>query len=311
MYHSCPVSAGSDPLAVPRALVDRQWRRLRADGWILRGLTDALAIARADPDARVVGLTFDDAYADFLGVLDLLAECEATATVYVSTGDPDGPRGNSRGADRSLGWDELAALVAQQRAQLNRPEPDLVNGPTNAQRRARPTPRRPRGTATRRASRRRTDAHPSQHAPPLRHHRRAARPPLPRPCAPRPAAPPAAYPYRTRCCPARHAPAPAPGQLSHNPSSLAPHAALARRRGVVPVLREDLAAAGGEADPVPHREDQHALLRRQASLLHQQSPLRYASTAAGATRRRAERSPRPAAGAAQACCLRWSWTGGC
>lgn len=110
MYHSCPISAGSDPLAVPRALVDRQWRRLDSDGWVLRGLTDALAIAQADPDARVVGLTFDDAYADFLGVLDLLAAHEATATVYVSTGDPDGARGSSRGADRSLGWDELAAL---------------------------------------------------------------------------------------------------------------------------------------------------------------------------------------------------------
>ena len=38
MYHSVPASGLGDRLAVPRSMVDRQWRALRADGWDLRGL---------------------------------------------------------------------------------------------------------------------------------------------------------------------------------------------------------------------------------------------------------------------------------
>jgi len=40
--------------AVPRPLVDRQWRALRATGWTLRGLTEALDIARANSYARTI-----------------------------------------------------------------------------------------------------------------------------------------------------------------------------------------------------------------------------------------------------------------
>jgi peptidoglycan/xylan/chitin deacetylase (PgdA/CDA1 family) len=67
MYHSVPVSGSGDALAVPRPLVDQQWRALRNDGWVLRGLTEALALVRANHSARIIGVTFDDGYADFLG----------------------------------------------------------------------------------------------------------------------------------------------------------------------------------------------------------------------------------------------------
>ena len=74
MYHSAPESGSGSLLAVPRDLIDRQWAALRSEGWILRGLTEALALSQADPAARVVGLTFDDGYRDFLGVPDLLSK---------------------------------------------------------------------------------------------------------------------------------------------------------------------------------------------------------------------------------------------
>jgi hypothetical protein len=73
MYHSVPPSGLGDRLAVPRPMVDRQWRVLRADGWNLRGLTEVLALARANPGARTISVTFDDGYADFIGVAELLS----------------------------------------------------------------------------------------------------------------------------------------------------------------------------------------------------------------------------------------------
>jgi peptidoglycan/xylan/chitin deacetylase (PgdA/CDA1 family) len=92
---------------VPRRLIDRQWQALRSDGWILRGLTEALDLSRADPEARVVGVTFDDGYGDFLGVLDLLSKHDAHATLYLPTSHPyiaeqeHGPW---------LSWPEVVAL---------------------------------------------------------------------------------------------------------------------------------------------------------------------------------------------------------
>lgn len=63
MYHSVPASGAGGRLAVPRPLVDRQWRALRNEGWAIRGLTEALA----GRDGSTVAVTFDDGYADLLG----------------------------------------------------------------------------------------------------------------------------------------------------------------------------------------------------------------------------------------------------
>mmetsp|Transcript_35148 Transcript_35148/g.86207 ORF Transcript_35148/g.86207 Transcript_35148/m.86207 type:complete len:217 (+) Transcript_35148:1172-1822(+) len=66
-----------------------------------------------------------------------------------------------------------------------------------------------------------------------------------------------------------------PGQPARAGAALRHHGGAARDvlpgpRRVVPVLREDLDAAGGEAHPVPRGEDQHAVLRRQEEELHRQ-----------------------------------------
>jgi len=92
---------------VPRPLIDRQWRALRSDGWELRGLTDALNRARTDPGARIVGVTFDDGFSDFLGVLDLLSAHEAQATLYLPTSHLDAP---GREGGPWLSWADVARL---------------------------------------------------------------------------------------------------------------------------------------------------------------------------------------------------------
>jgi len=107
MYHSAPESGPGSHLAVPRRLIDRQWRALCSDGWILRGLTEALDLSRADPKARVVGVTFDDGYSDFLGVLDLLSKHDAHSTLYLPTSHPYIAE---RGHGPWLSWPEVVAL---------------------------------------------------------------------------------------------------------------------------------------------------------------------------------------------------------
>jgi peptidoglycan/xylan/chitin deacetylase (PgdA/CDA1 family) len=85
MYHSV-TDYEADPYQVtvrPQRL-DRQLAWLRRRG--LRGVSvDRLLRARRDGTAgRMVGLTFDDGYADFVTeVLPLLARHDCTATVYV------------------------------------------------------------------------------------------------------------------------------------------------------------------------------------------------------------------------------------
>jgi peptidoglycan/xylan/chitin deacetylase (PgdA/CDA1 family) len=110
MYHSVPASGSGDALAVPRPLVDRQWRALRNEGWILRGLTEALASASANCGARTIGVTFDDGYADFLGVLDLLSAHEARATLYLPTSQLEQSGCLGRPDIRSLTWQEVEHL---------------------------------------------------------------------------------------------------------------------------------------------------------------------------------------------------------
>jgi peptidoglycan/xylan/chitin deacetylase (PgdA/CDA1 family) len=114
MYHSVP--RGSAPpsadrsLSVPLGLVRDQWWTLREAGLRLRGLTEALATVRADPGSPVVGLTFDDGYADFLGAVDLLGELDAQATLYLPTDLVGGRRRIISSAGRLLGWGEIAGL---------------------------------------------------------------------------------------------------------------------------------------------------------------------------------------------------------
>ncbi|MFJ9863372.1 polysaccharide deacetylase family protein [Streptomyces sp. NPDC101165] len=102
MYHSVGDCA-DDPyrVTVTPGRLDRQLRWLRGRG--LRGVSVAeLLAARARGEGRaLVGLTFDDGYADFLdNALPVLARWECTATLFVPPGrlggdnawDPLGPR---------------------------------------------------------------------------------------------------------------------------------------------------------------------------------------------------------------------------
>jgi peptidoglycan/xylan/chitin deacetylase (PgdA/CDA1 family) len=107
MYHSAPEQGPGSRLAVPRRLIDRQWQALRSNGWTLRGLSEALRLSRANPAARIVAVTFDDGYSDFLGILDLLSEHDARATLYLPTSYLDIAE---RGHSPWLSWQEAAVL---------------------------------------------------------------------------------------------------------------------------------------------------------------------------------------------------------
>lgn len=112
MYHSVPVQGAGGVLAVPVRRVRQQWRALVDGGWELMGLTAGLAAKVADPERKIVCLTFDDAVADFESVPELLAERGASATLYVPTahvGLDAEQLGYDRGT-RILDWDALAAL---------------------------------------------------------------------------------------------------------------------------------------------------------------------------------------------------------
>ncbi|MGW4568778.1 polysaccharide deacetylase family protein [Streptomyces sp. NPDC004561] len=102
MYHSVG-DCSDDPyrVTVGPARLERQLRWLRGRG--LRGVSVAeLLAARARGEGRdLVGLTFDDGYADFLdNAVPLLARWRCTATLFVLPGllggnnawDPLGPR---------------------------------------------------------------------------------------------------------------------------------------------------------------------------------------------------------------------------
>lgn len=87
MYHS--VSHVPDGpmrrLAVPAPILADQLGALAGAGYRLLGLTEALRERRADPDGRVVAVTFDDGFVDFLTAgLDVLAEVGARATLYLA-----------------------------------------------------------------------------------------------------------------------------------------------------------------------------------------------------------------------------------
>lgn len=118
MYHS--VSAIGGPLrdlAVPPARLAEQLAALTAAGYRLTGLSAALDRIDAGRPERLVAVTFDDGYADFLraGVPALVA-AGAGATLYASTGHLGGHAGwlGRASADfgRMLTWDELGEVAA-------------------------------------------------------------------------------------------------------------------------------------------------------------------------------------------------------
>lgn len=113
MYHSIPAQRprDPDPLCVPLDELRVHLATLRDDGWELLGLTEALTTVDRDPARRVVALTFDDGYADFLGALGVLEEVGARSTLYVSTGTVGTITAGGHG--RMLTWGELADLPAR------------------------------------------------------------------------------------------------------------------------------------------------------------------------------------------------------
>jgi peptidoglycan/xylan/chitin deacetylase (PgdA/CDA1 family) len=89
MYHSISPSTGPDPdfLRVSPDVLDRQLRHLRRRG--LRGVSTAewLAAAERGQATRLVALTFDDGYRDFVEhAMPVLARHGMTGTVYVVSG---------------------------------------------------------------------------------------------------------------------------------------------------------------------------------------------------------------------------------
>jgi peptidoglycan/xylan/chitin deacetylase (PgdA/CDA1 family) len=88
MYHS--VSAVGGPmrdLAVPPHLLAEQLGALTEAGYRLVGLTEALDLLDAGSTERLLAVTFDDGYRDFLTeAVPVLREVGARATLYVSVG---------------------------------------------------------------------------------------------------------------------------------------------------------------------------------------------------------------------------------
>lgn len=113
MYHS--VSAAGGALAVPPRLLEEQLSALRDAGYELVGLTEALS--RQDSGDRLLAVTFDDGYRNFLTAgLPVLQKTGTRATLYASTGHL-GAHADWLGASAAdfgpmLTWNELAEVAA-------------------------------------------------------------------------------------------------------------------------------------------------------------------------------------------------------
>jgi len=120
MYHA--VRAVPDgplrTLAVPPAVLRAQLGALRQAGYRLVGLTEAVDLAGdADPPPRLVALTFDDGYADFLSdAVPVLAELGARATLYVPAAELGRPArwlgAHAAAFGPLLDWAGLAEVAA-------------------------------------------------------------------------------------------------------------------------------------------------------------------------------------------------------
>jgi peptidoglycan/xylan/chitin deacetylase (PgdA/CDA1 family) len=111
MYHSLTASRSrSDALSVPVGLLATHLAILAENGFRVVGLTQALAVLTREPEARLVAVTFDDGYADFLLCLDLLERFDARVTLYLPTALIGGNARVHAAATRLLTWDEVRAL---------------------------------------------------------------------------------------------------------------------------------------------------------------------------------------------------------
>ena len=116
MYHSISPSTGPDPhrLRVSPDRLDQQLTTLRRLG--LRGVSLAELVDAHDDGRgrRMVGLTFDDGYADFLEhAVPVLARHRMTATVYMVAGRLSGANDWDEGPDLPLmSPDQLRAVAA-------------------------------------------------------------------------------------------------------------------------------------------------------------------------------------------------------
>ena len=119
MYHS--VSAVDGPLrdlAVPPERLAEQLHALSAAGYRLVGLSDALDALAAGSTERMVAVTFDDGYRDFLtGGVPVLREVGAGATLYASVGHLGGGHADWLGEwapafGPMLTWGELASVAS-------------------------------------------------------------------------------------------------------------------------------------------------------------------------------------------------------
>ncbi|BCJ46760.1 polysaccharide deacetylase [Actinoplanes ianthinogenes] len=118
MYHS--VSAVDGPLrdlAVPPDRLAEQLDALTAAGYRLVGLTQALDELRAGSTDKLLAVTFDDGYRDFLTAgVPALRSAGAGATLYASVGHLGGHAGWlgqwSPDFGPMLTWDELAEVAA-------------------------------------------------------------------------------------------------------------------------------------------------------------------------------------------------------
>jgi peptidoglycan/xylan/chitin deacetylase (PgdA/CDA1 family) len=117
MYHS--VSAVGGPLrdlAVPPQRLAEQLGALRAAGYRLVGLTEALDLLDAGTGEKLIAVTFDDGYRDFLTAgIPALETAGATATLYASVGHLGGHADWLGGFSADFGplmsWAELAEVA--------------------------------------------------------------------------------------------------------------------------------------------------------------------------------------------------------
>jgi peptidoglycan/xylan/chitin deacetylase (PgdA/CDA1 family) len=117
MYHSVSEVGGPlRDLAVPRKRLAEQLGALVAAGYRLVGLTEALDLLTAGTTEKLLAVTFDDGYLDFLteGV-PALAAADAGATLYASVGHL-GEHADWLGRwapdfGRLLTWGELAEVA--------------------------------------------------------------------------------------------------------------------------------------------------------------------------------------------------------
>jgi peptidoglycan/xylan/chitin deacetylase (PgdA/CDA1 family) len=118
MYHSVSAVAGPlHDLAVPPSLLAEHLAALTAAGYRLVGLSEALDLLDAGSTDRLVAVTFDDGYRDFLTAgVPALRAAGARATLYAAVGHLGGSAGWlgrwAPGFGPMLTWPELRDVAA-------------------------------------------------------------------------------------------------------------------------------------------------------------------------------------------------------